>query len=145
MEHQNPASQQPQTPKFSVGIDLGTTHCVMSYVDTHDEDARVEVMPIPQLTAPGTVETRSQLGSFLYQPHEHEMNPQSHVLPWSSEPKALVGAIARNLGSKTPIRLVASAKSWLCHGGVNRRDAFCQRAAQKKSRKYHHFAQLNCT
>ncbi|WP_299691400.1 Hsp70 family protein [uncultured Vibrio sp.] len=117
-------SQQQQAPKFSVGIDLGTTHCVLSYVDTSNEDARVEVMPIPQLTAPGTVETRSQLGSFLYQPHEHEMNAGSRVLPWSSEPKALVGAIARNLGSKTPIRLVASAKSWLCHGGVNRRDAF---------------------
>lgn len=35
-----------------------------------------------------------------------------------------MGAIARNLGSKTPIRLVASAKSWLCHAGVNRREAF---------------------
>ncbi|HDM8199567.1 TPA: Hsp70 family protein [Vibrio harveyi] len=131
MEHMNQENhsqeasvETQQTTKFSVGIDLGTTHCVMSFVDTHDEDARVEVMPIPQLTAPGTVETRSQLGSFLYQPHEHEMNPQSRVLPWSSEPKALVGAIARNLGSKTPIRLVASAKSWLCHAGVNRRDAF---------------------
>ncbi|WP_180803193.1 Hsp70 family protein [Vibrio parahaemolyticus] len=130
MEHMNQenlsqeTAQEQQSPKFSVGIDLGTTHCVMSYVDTQDEDARVQVMPIPQLTAPGTVETRSQLGSFLYQPHEHEMNPQSRVLPWSSEPKALVGAIARNLGSKTPIRLVASAKSWLCHAGVNRRDAF---------------------
>ncbi|EPE2204206.1 Hsp70 family protein [Vibrio alginolyticus] len=131
MEHMNQENhsqeasvETQQTPKFSVGIDLGTTHCVMSFVDTHNEDARVEVMPIPQLTAPGTVETRSQLGSFLYQPHEHEMNPQSRVLPWSSEPKALVGAIARNLGSKTPIRLVASTKSWLCHAGVNRRDAF---------------------
>ena len=118
------SQEQQQAPKFSVGIDLGTTHCVLSYIDTSNEDARVEVMPIPQLTAPGTVETRSQLGSFLYQPHEHEMNAGSRVLPWSSEPKALVGAIARNLGSKTPIRLVASAKSWLCHGGVNRRDAF---------------------
>lgn len=125
MEHQSHSAQeQHQAPKFSVGIDLGTTHCVLSYIDTTNEDARVEVMPIPQLTAPGTVETRSQLGSFLYQPHEHEMNAGSRVLPWSSEPKALVGAIARNLGSKTPIRLVASAKSWLCHGGVNRRDAF---------------------
>ncbi|MFM2642282.1 Hsp70 family protein [Vibrio chagasii] len=123
MEHQE-HSQEQQAPKFSVGIDLGTTHCVLSYIDTTNEDTRVEVMPIPQLTAPGTVETRSQLGSFLYQPHEHEMNDASRVLPWSSEPKALVGAIARNLGSKTPIRLVASAKSWLCHGGVNRRDAF---------------------
>ncbi|MFA0158036.1 Hsp70 family protein [Vibrio sp. 10N.261.46.A3] len=130
MEHQSHSAQelssqeQNQAPKFSVGIDLGTTHCVLSFIDTSNEDARVEVMPIPQLTAPGTVETRSQLGSFLYQPHEHEMNAGSRVLPWSSEPKALVGAIARNLGSKTPIRLVASAKSWLCHGGVNRRDAF---------------------
>ncbi|MGR5208568.1 Hsp70 family protein [Vibrio sp. PNB22_4_1] len=131
MEHMNQENhsqeasvETQQTPKFSVGIDLGTTHCVMSFVDTHDEDARVEVMPIPQLTAPGTVEIRNQLGSFLYQPHEHEMDPQSRVLPWSSEPKALVGAIARNLGSKTPIRLVASAKSWLCHAGVNRREAF---------------------
>lgn len=53
------------------------------------------------------------------------------MLPWTTEPKALVGAIARNLGSKTPIRLVASAKSWLCHGGVNRRDAFCLRVAEE--------------
>ncbi len=114
--HQNP-SQQSQSPdatqhaRFSVGIDLGTTHCVLSYIDTTDENARVQVMPISQLTAPGTVEAREQLGSFLYQPHEHEMNPASRVLPWSSEPTALVGAIARNLGAKTPIRLIASAKS----------------------------------
>ena len=59
-------------PKFSIGIDLGTTHCVLSYVDTQDENARVSVMSIPQLTAPGTVESRHQLGSFLYQPHEHD-------------------------------------------------------------------------
>jgi len=121
--------------KYSVGIDLGTTHCVLSFIDTTDEQARVQVMDIPQLTAPGTVETRSQLGSFLYQPHEHEMNSASRVLPWSSEPKALVGAIARNLGSKTPIRLVASAKSWLCHGGINRRDAFLPQGSAEEVEK----------
>ncbi|MGV2989409.1 Hsp70 family protein [Vibrio sp. E150_011] len=110
--------------KFSVGIDLGTTHCVMSFVDAQDENAEVEVMSIPQLTSPGTVESLSQLGSFLYQPHEHELGHGSRTLPWTEQPNALVGAIARNLGSKTPIRLVASAKSWLCHGGVNRREDF---------------------
>ncbi|MGF1720618.1 Hsp70 family protein [Vibrio kyushuensis] len=118
-----------QAAKFSVGIDLGTTHCVLSYTENQDQsDAstqpEVHVLAIPQLTTPGTVENRNQLGSFLYQPHEHEMNPSSRVLPWSTEPTALVGAIARNLGAKTPIRLIASAKSWLCHGGVNRRSAF---------------------
>ncbi|WP_099612485.1 Hsp70 family protein [Vibrio fujianensis] len=121
--------------KFSVGIDLGTTHCVMSYVDTQDEQAGVQVMPIPQLTAPGTVETRQQLASFLYQPHEHEMNASARVLPWTNEPSALVGAIARHLGAKTPIRLVTSAKSWLCHAGVNRRDAFLPVASPEEVEK----------
>lgn len=110
--------------KYSVGIDLGTTHCVLAYQDVQSEESRVEVMSIAQMTAPGTVENLNQLGSFVYQPHEHEMAAASRRLPWSSEPTALVGAIARNLGSKTPIRLVASAKSWLCHAGVNRREAF---------------------
>ena len=131
MEHSQPEAQA----KFSVGIDLGTTHCVLSYLDINDEDARVQVMEIPQLTAPGTVENRSQLGSFLYQPHEHEMGEGSRTLPWTHEPKALVGAIARNLGSKTPIRLVASAKSWLCHSGVNRRDNFLPQGSPEEVSK----------
>ncbi|RBW65708.1 Hsp70 family protein [Vibrionales bacterium C3R12] len=131
MEHSQPEAQA----KFSVGIDLGTTHCVLSYLDINDEDARVQVMEISQLTAPGTVENRSQLGSFLYQPHEHEMGEGSRTLPWTHEPKALVGAIARNLGSKTPIRLVASAKSWLCHSGVNRRDSFLPQGSPEEVSK----------
>jgi len=113
-----------QQSKFSIGIDLGTTHSVLAFVDTESEHQQVTVMDIAQMTAPGTVETDQQLGSFLYQPHEHEMSEASRRLPWSESPSALVGAIARNLGAKTPIRLIASAKSWLCHGGVNRRDAF---------------------
>ncbi len=49
--------------KYSVGIDLGTTHCVLSYVDlTQDEDEITQqVMAIPQLTAPGVVEDKKQL------------------------------------------------------------------------------------
>ncbi|SIO94042.1 Hsp70 family protein [Vibrio spartinae] len=113
-----------QHARYCVGIDLGTTHSVLSYVDMHAEPPQVTVLSIPQMTAPGTVESLPQLGSFIYQPHEHEMSPSARILPWSDEPQALVGAIARQLGSKTPIRLIASAKSWLCHGGVNRRDAF---------------------
>ena len=32
-----------------------------------------------------------------------------------------VGEFARNFGSQVPTRLVASAKSWLCHAGVDRK------------------------
>ncbi|MGL6025925.1 MAG: Hsp70 family protein, partial [Vibrio sp.] len=131
-----------QTPtsaaQYSVGIDLGTTHCVLAYqalATNHSDTPPIQVLPIAQMTAPGTVENLHQLGSFVYQPHEHEMAASARRLPWSSEPKALVGAIARNLGSKTPIRLVASAKSWLCHAGVNRREAFLPLASPEEVSK----------
>ena len=112
----------PTSPRFSIGIDLGTTHCVLSYADIsnfeQDEFAQ-QVMPIPQLTAPGTVEEQLQLPSFMYQAHASELAVGTVALPWTATPKHLVGEIARNLGSKTPIRLVSSAKSWLCHSGVD--------------------------
>ena len=47
-----------------VGIDLGTTNCALSYRDLNQ--GRSEVLPIPQLTSPGTVEERVLLPSFLY-------------------------------------------------------------------------------
>ncbi|MDO9140251.1 MAG: Hsp70 family protein, partial [Methylobacter sp.] len=108
--------------RFSVGIDLGTTHCVLSYADLDhidDDGFSPEVMAIPQLTSPGSVEDKQQLPSFLYQAHEAELAADSTSLPWTAKPDFLVGEIARNMGSKTPIRLVSSAKSWLCHAGVD--------------------------
>ena len=108
--------------RFSVGIDLGTTHCVVSYVELAESGDGVfpqQVMAIPQLTLPGVVEDSLQLPSFLYQAHEAELAAGSTSLPWTIKPDYLVGEIARNLGSKTPIRLVSSAKSWLCHAGVD--------------------------
>lgn len=107
---------------FFVGIDLGTTHCVLSYAEaSDDEDAEFsqQVMAIPQLTALGMVEDKNQLPSFLYQAHEAEIGAGETALPWTNNPEYLVGEVARNLGSKTPIRLVSSAKSWLCHAGVD--------------------------
>ncbi|MDP1665283.1 MAG: Hsp70 family protein [Methylobacter sp.] len=108
--------------RFAVGIDLGTTHCVLSYADLEnidDEEFSPQVMAVPQLTSPGSVEEKYQLPSFLYLAHEAELAEDSISLPWVAKPDYLVGEIARNLGSKTPIRLVSSAKSWLCHAGVD--------------------------
>ncbi|MGR8933883.1 MAG: Hsp70 family protein [Gammaproteobacteria bacterium] len=109
-------------PTYSVGIDLGTTHCVLSYVDllkTDDDHLEQAVVAIPQLIEPGVVEDKYQLPSFLYQAHPDELGEDTRALPWTPKAEHLVGEIARNLGSKTPIRLVSSAKSWLCHAGVD--------------------------
>ncbi len=112
--------------RYAVGIDLGTTHCVMAAVDlaaSDRDDVAEGIEAIPQLTAPGSVEDRTMLPSFLYLPHPDELKPADRVLPWGEPPPFVVGELARALGGRTPIRLVASAKSWLCHPGVDRRAA----------------------
>ena len=114
-------------PRYAIGIDLGTTHSALSYVDlqaSDGEQAVDAVLPIPQLTAPGTIEALPLLPSFLYLPHPDELPAGERALPWSdTEETAIAGEMARNRGATTPIRLVSSAKSWLCHPGVDRRAA----------------------
>ncbi|RQH04446.1 Hsp70 family protein [Paraburkholderia dinghuensis] len=113
-------------PRFSIGIDLGTTHSALSYVDLTASDGEKTtqgVLPIAQLTAPGTLESPSLLPSFLYLPHPGELTPGDLTLPWTASRDYAVGELARSRGAGTPIRLVSSAKSWLCHPGVDRRAA----------------------
>ncbi len=113
--------------RYCVGIDLGTTNSVVAWVDLNQcerEKAPVNVIGIPQLIAPGEIEERVQLPSFLYLPHPEELPAKDLVLPWRAEVAHIVGCFARELGSKTPIRLVASAKSWLCQPGINPKHPF---------------------
>ncbi|WP_374359942.1 Hsp70 family protein [Pseudoduganella danionis] len=115
--------------RYAIGIDLGTTHSALSYVDLQASDGektQQSVLAIPQVTAPGTVEELSLLPSFLYLPHAEELAPGDTTLPWvapAHEQHSVAGEMARSRGATTPIRLVSSAKSWLCHAGVDRRAA----------------------
>lgn len=108
--------------RYVIGIDLGTTHCVVSYLDKSAEESVLsqQLLAIPQLTAPGSVESKTQLPSFLYIPHEAELAPADLTLPWQASANTyVVGELARQLGYKTPLRLVSSAKSWLSHSDVD--------------------------
>ncbi len=112
--------------RYAVGIDLGTTHCALSYVDlgkSEREEAVQDLMLVPQLTGPGSVEALPLLPSFLYLPHPDEFPAADLTLPWTGSEGPILGEMARNTGAQTPIRLVSSAKSWLCHPGVDRRAA----------------------
>ena len=112
------------SPRYVIGIDLGTTHTALAYAEIAPVDggggARPEIAPIPQLVAAGTVEARPLLPSFLYLAHESE-GPQA--LPWDPARRFAVGEHARARGVDAPARLVSSAKSWLSHAGVDRRGA----------------------
>jgi hypothetical protein len=110
------------TAKYIVGIDLGTTNSALASCDAAaaEEANRIEVRSIPQLVNPNEVAERTLLPSFLYIPGEFDFPKGSLALPWEPEPKLVIGELARKRGAESPIRLVASAKSWLSYAAVNR-------------------------
>ncbi|HEY4178332.1 MAG TPA: Hsp70 family protein, partial [Kofleriaceae bacterium] len=120
--------------RYLIGIDLGTTNSAVAYVDTAAADPRVRVFEVPQLVAPGEVAPRRQLPSFVYLAGEIDLAPHETSLPWrpvaatnkdpqavvSTELRPVVGELARSQGARMASRMIASAKSWLCHPGVDR-------------------------
>ncbi|WP_298596415.1 Hsp70 family protein [Zoogloea sp.] len=104
---------------YLVGIDLGTSNTVVAYAAAGDDAIRL--LEIPQLTGPGEVAPQPLLPSVRYHPAAGELDPASLALPWAGAAEdAVIGRYARDLGARVPGRLVASAKSWLSHPGVDR-------------------------
>ena len=108
--------------KYIIGIDLGTTNSALARCDAtvNEENSRIEVSSIPQLVDANEVAERTLLPSFLYIPGEFDFPKGGLALPWESEPKLVIGEVARKRGAESPNRLVASAKSWLSYAAVNR-------------------------
>jgi hypothetical protein len=108
---------------MNVGIDLGTTNSALAYIDPQqaaEADApAIQVLEIPQLVAPGRMEPRRTLPSFL------------HLGETES-----VGVFAREQGALTPTRCVHSAKSWLSNPQVDRTAKILPWDAQEAGRVY---------
>ena len=112
---------------YHVGIDLGTTHTVLAFASAASGQGSVghtQILPLPQLVSPSEVEALRLLPSLLYTPDDSERVAD----PWQERPW-VVGRYARERGQEVSERLVASAKSWLSHAGVARRDAILPWAA----------------
>lgn len=124
--------------RYIVGIDLGTTNCAVAYVDTKGRErptADIRPFELPQLVAAGETAARSMLPSFLYLPGPHELPRGATSLPWRDDSDRIVGEFARTQGAKVPGHLVASAKSWLCHPGVDREAAILPWGSAPEARK----------
>jgi hypothetical protein len=103
-----------------IGIDLGTSNCALGFASLeHGVNATVDVLPIPQVRRPGEILGQPLFPSCLYIPGEHEISPESIRLPWG-ESVPVTGEFARWRGAQVPGRMIASAKSWLCHPEVDR-------------------------
>lgn len=97
-----------------VGIDLGTTNTVVAWADPA-KDTPPRIFEVSQLVTAAEIEARPLLPSMLYAPLAGEVMAD----PWGDGPW-VVGRLAERRGGEVPGRLVASAKSWLCHAGVDR-------------------------
>jgi len=118
-----PAADSIAGRRFIIGIDLGTTNSAVAFADltAPPRNDPIRLFDVPQLTAAGTFQPLPVLPSFLYIPGSYDIDASTMVHPWKRSDDAFVGAWARDQGTMVPGRLVASAKSWLCHAGVDRR------------------------
>lgn len=92
---------------MKIGIDLGTTNSALAFIDPGEAGDRdfppIHIFETPQLVAPGRVEPRRTLPSFLFL---DEGQP--------------IGEYAREQGAAVPTKLVHSVKSWLSNPDVDR-------------------------
>src|SRR3954464_8227333 len=84
-------------PRFTLGIDLGTSNCAMAVAD-HDGDS-TDVLPITQIVAANRVGEMRTLASSLYLPHPEEFPAGSFQLPWDAAGPGIVGQFARDHGA----------------------------------------------
>jgi len=107
--------------RYVLGIDLGTTNCVLAYAPLASEAVEVHQLRIPQLVDAATTERRTSLSAFTYLGREHDRQSRALDLPWAGDRSFAVGEFARRQAAEAPERTVGAAKSWLCHSSVDRR------------------------
>ena len=110
-------------PRYLIGIDLGTTNCVLAYLDAAAAGYQPQVLPVLQWDSPGSTLASRTLPSFNYlsTPAERQGGflPENDRFP-ALEDDWVPGIYARKRMADTPTRVIHSAKSWLCHGGIDR-------------------------
>ncbi|MGE8320980.1 MAG: Hsp70 family protein, partial [Comamonas sp.] len=110
--------------RYVVGIDLGTSHTVVAHAPLAGQAGDIALLDIPQRSTAGEVVGQPLLPSVRYQAAPGELG-DAWRQPWPAQDAdeqapAVIGRWARDLGTAVPGRLVASAKSWLSHTGVDR-------------------------
>lgn len=112
-------------PAYIIGIDLGTTNSTLSYTLIQPKDKHqphLTQFAIEQIVSAQTSGSVLSLPSFIYYPLPEELQAKVAELAWDGSQPYAIGTFARDRGAELPTRLIASAKSWLCHSGINRRE-----------------------
>lgn len=114
-----------ESGKHVIGIDLGTTNCALA----HSMGEAVSQFEIPQLIGPGQLGDQPLFPSCLFLHGAGDFAEGATAVPWDDSPKYVLGQLAKVRGAEVPDRVVVSAKSWLCHSGVDRTSELLPAAA----------------
>lgn len=107
--------------RYVVGIDLGTTNCAVSYMDSQRERPEIETFRVEQMVDFQTTQKQDTLPSFHYElTHAESQQVDARFQFVDGSHRSTVGVFARQRGMQMPGRCIASAKSWLCHSLVDR-------------------------
>ncbi len=110
-------------PRYAIGIDLGTTNSVLAYIDLKQAERGPQVLSLPQWETAESFGHQELLPSFLCALTADEAAsgfqggegpPETAISGWQA------GKFARQQMALRPGRVVASAKSWLCHMDIDR-------------------------
>ncbi len=110
--------------RYIVGIDLGTTNCAVAYVDTQGrERPSADIRDFRGAAArrrrprrrPGRCCRRSSTC-----PASTSCRPARPGCPGTSRPTGSSASSPGSRGRRSPAAWSASAKSWLCHPGIDR-------------------------
>jgi molecular chaperone DnaK (HSP70) len=121
--------------KYLVGIDLGTTNTVVHYVNASDNEGKLQNLLFPQVIANGEVANLPTLPSFLYLADKKEIDAGYFLLPWNDDNTYCIGEFAKNISSKQPLKVVSSAKSWLCSKTIDKKSDILPWSNDDKIRK----------
>ncbi|MCH2155535.1 MAG: hsp70 family protein [Opitutales bacterium] len=102
--------------QYAIGIDLGTSNCALAFCQAQENQAPATDFSIPQYQTLERSIDGTILPSFAYALTEDEGN----LYPRLKETGWLIGEGGRTAMADTPTRVIHSAKSWLCHSGVDR-------------------------
>ncbi len=122
--NKNNSAQKLLNSRYIIGIDLGTTNIAISYIDT-EKDQKIKSFSITQLINDNEIITNKLFPANYYIADSNRINNDALKLPWDNDNSTTnietVGLYALKQGVKEPARFVHSAKSWLCHAGVDRK------------------------
>ncbi|MBF0197536.1 MAG: Hsp70 family protein [Planctomycetes bacterium] len=107
--------------RYALGIDLGTTNCVIAAIDLQAAQGpypEIINVPLYQRLSEDRCGESSRLPSFLYYPTEAQL---ADLVDFPLETEGwIIGQAATECGRRVSGRLVTSAKSWLCHSRIDK-------------------------